>query len=165
MKHTIVLALLGGLTAVPAARAQVPTPYRPPPLSPAYSPYLNLNRSGASAAQNYYGLVRPQIDARNAIGTLQQQVGTLDQVVSTQAAMAYDPNAVTTGHPVSFMNYGGYFAGLGGSRPSGRLAGGAAGGLAGVGATGSFGAASFGAGAGTTVPPRPAPRGPTARQQ
>src|ERR1700678_234592 len=63
-----------------AAHAQGPQ-WRPGPggfaplnQSPAFSPYLNLNRGGTSAAINYYGLVRPQIDFQNSINNLQQQV-------------------------------------------------------------------------------------------
>ncbi len=50
---------------------------------PAYSPYLNLLRGGASPATNYFGLVRPQLDFRSGLLQLQQQTATLDQGFAT----------------------------------------------------------------------------------
>jgi hypothetical protein len=95
-----------------------------PPNRPAVSPYLNLLRPGNSPGVNYYGLVRPQMEFRNNIQNLQQQVA------ENQSSIMGLNNAVlpTTGHATSFLNTGGYFpggvgaggarAGAGGQRPA-----------------------------------------------
>ena len=73
---------------------------------PAVSPYLNLLRTDSSPAQNYYNLVRPQIDQRDA--TLQQgsQINRLRSDV--QKAPGFRGSAVArmspTGHHAGFMN-------------------------------------------------------------
>jgi hypothetical protein len=86
-------------TEAPAG-AQYPQQIRNPP---AYSPYLNLTRPGGNLAQNYYGLVRPEINAYNAIGSLQGQVNTLGQ---QDAALV---GALESGHPTTFMNFSHYY--------------------------------------------------------
>ena len=43
------------------------------PSTPGFSPYLNLSRGGNSAAANYYGIVRPQLNMQSSIQALQQQ--------------------------------------------------------------------------------------------
>src|SRR5262245_28916917 len=109
------LALAFGL-AGSLAHAQVPgVPggYRPP-----VSPYINLLRRGTPTVLNYYGLVRPQVEFRNSIQGLSQQVGAIDDQLTAQ-----EPGATpfpTTGHPTQFMNYSHYF---GGSRASGSPGG------------------------------------------
>ncbi len=110
------LAIAAVAYSAGSARAQVP--YNRPP----YSPYLNLLRSG-NPAINYYGLVRPQIDFRNSITGLQNQVGTLDRAVNDVAQAGSRTGLPTTGHPTAFLNYSGYFPGLGG-RSGGRSFGG-----------------------------------------
>jgi hypothetical protein len=91
--------------SVETASAQGPTgsvPNNPP----AYSPYLNLTRRGNSAAANYFGLVRPELDFRRALRG-PQLVGP------TQMNMIQEADARTglpvTGHAAVFMNTGGYF--------------------------------------------------------
>src|SRR4051812_20971970 len=44
---------------------------------PTVSPFLNLGRGGSNAAVDYYGLVRPQMDANRSIGDLQQGFSSL----------------------------------------------------------------------------------------
>jgi hypothetical protein len=97
----VVLSL--GLVA-PSARAQAPTP--PRTAGPAVSPYLNLLRRGSDPAINYYGLVRPQVDFRNSIQNLQQQVSAQAAGTGLEGQAAGLP---PTGHAVQFMSYGGYF--------------------------------------------------------
>ena len=86
---------LGLALASERAAAQ---PQNPPP----YSPYLNLNRPGATAAQNYFGLVRPELEFRNAYRVIQQQV------TATQFNMAQqvDPKTGTIKVATLFPNPG-----------------------------------------------------------
>jgi hypothetical protein len=87
-----------------AAQAQpnAPLPYT----QPTVSPYLNLNRRGASSAVNYFGLVRPQLEFRNALRDLQQHPGN-----APVNALQFNDSAglPTTGHAAVFLNTGGYF--------------------------------------------------------
>ncbi len=102
----VVLVGLGGTQAT----AQQPgLPGGPPRVGggiPPYSPYLNLLRSGNSPGANYYGLVRPQVQARQAISGLQSQVGTNSQALNDLATNSLLP---PTDKTVGFMSYGGYF--------------------------------------------------------
>lgn len=91
---------------------------------PAYSPYLNLLRPGGSFTQNYFGMVRPELDFRSSIGGLQQQVQTNQQMIGSLDQSLGVP---ITGHPTYFLNTSGYFSGgrQGGQIGSfGRTAGG-----------------------------------------
>ena len=91
--------------------------YAPPRVGlggPAYSPYNNLNRPGG-AANNYLGIVRPQIDASRAINQIQQQqaVGPGPAEEGYQIGgqqLSRDPaNLLQTGHAVTFGNTAQYF--------------------------------------------------------
>lgn len=104
----VALAHLAG-----SAHAQTPYNRRPP-----FSPYLNLTRPG-STTLNYYGLVRPELDFRNSIAGLQNQVGTLDRAVNDAAQAGPATALPATGHPTVFLNYSRYFPGMGG-RSGGR---------------------------------------------
>jgi hypothetical protein len=99
------------------ARAQAPAPYNRPQTNPfarpVFSPYLNLLRGGTNPAINYYGLVRPEIDFRNSILGLQQQVDA--QAAAT--ATAEGAGALGTGHPTQFNNLSHYFNYQGGPGP------------------------------------------------
>jgi len=95
--------------------SQAQPPGRPgtmPNLPPAYSPYLNLTRGGGTAAQNYYGLVRPELDFRSAVLGLQNQITQTQLGISQQV----DPQTgfPVTGHTAVFLNTGGYFMNLSG---------------------------------------------------
>jgi hypothetical protein len=94
-----------GLAAMGPVQAQVLSPVA----NPVLSPYLNLNRAGSSLSNNYYNLVRPQLQYNAAISSLEQQVQA-NRVAQT-AAEPQGP--VTTGHPVSFLNYRRYFLNFG----------------------------------------------------
>ncbi len=80
---------------------------------PRVSPFINLGRGG-SAALNFFGIVRPQVQAANAIRGLElnQQLGGL--------------NSQTGGGRSYFFNYSHYYPGL-------QQGGGGAGGIAGSG--------------------------------
>jgi len=111
-----------------------------PITQPTFSPYLNLLRRDNSAALNYYGLVRPEIEFRNSLLGLQQQV-TMNRMALNQEI---DPatGLPATGHTAYFLNLGGYFLNLGGGIAAGgaRTFGGAgAAGSGGVGAPGLAG--------------------------
>src|SRR5262245_31160540 len=111
----VTAALAAVLVAVGSAGAQPPGPRPAPsaPPRPGLSPYLNLLQPG-SAAVNYYGLVRPQLEFRNALQNLSGQIGAV-------AAGREDPQTGLpfTGHPVVFNNTAQFFNSNLGSRPSG----------------------------------------------
>lgn len=87
----------------PAARGQGPAAVNRPPVSP----YLNLLRGGNPTFLNYYGLVRPQVDAQQAFQALQGQVQTLGV---TQAAVGVDGQALpATGVPFGYFTHRAYF--------------------------------------------------------
>jgi hypothetical protein len=100
----------GGGTYMPYAATYMPYgtgAYARQPLSP----YLNLARTDAPPAINYYNLVRPQIAFSNAIQNLQLQV---DQIAPQTGQPGEAPPAeITTGHPFGFMNHTAYFQNLG----------------------------------------------------
>jgi hypothetical protein len=107
-RELLVLCVLGMAAGVASAQPRVG-----PTSRPAVSPYLNLLRPGNSAGVNYYGLVKPQVEFRNNIQALQQQV-TNNQTAITDLTNATLP---TTGHSTTFLNTGGYFPGPGRSAP------------------------------------------------
>jgi hypothetical protein len=105
------LALLGLLAITAPCLAQVypypqvpvtPGPAAPPPVSP----YINL-RLGGNPAINYYGVVRPQVDARNAIQQLQTGFADTRTNLELEAALANVP--VVTGNYATFYNHNRYF--------------------------------------------------------
>jgi hypothetical protein len=79
------------------------------------SPYLNLFNGGNSPAINYFGIVRPQIDFRNSLMMMQQQIAMGDQ---SMADMANSMTMLTTGHPSLFMSHRKYFLNTGISSPA-----------------------------------------------
>jgi hypothetical protein len=123
MKHVMIIGMTALVVATCADRAiaQVPIggPGLPQQYRPAYSPYLNLLRSGSSPAVNYYGLVRPQLNFINSIGMLQQQVSSDQQEIS---GLQFG-NLPTTGHPVQFLNLKGYFQSTQGGADASRYVG------------------------------------------
>jgi hypothetical protein len=99
-------AVLTSLTiGLGTVRAQPPVPggYSRPP---AFSPYLNLNRGG-SPAINYYGLVRPEIQFRQSLLHLSNDVAANQQALGSGNPGLND--MPFTGHPTQFMNLSGYF--------------------------------------------------------
>jgi hypothetical protein len=98
-------------------------PYNPAS-RPAYSPYLNLLRPDSSLVNNYYGLVRPQINFQNSLQQLdaQQALGG-----NQQAGPPESQFLPPTGRGARFMTQSRYFltngaGGLGGG--GGGLGGG-----------------------------------------
>jgi hypothetical protein len=137
-------AALAALMLLGMSQSQAQPPGRPPgsvPITqPTFSPYLNLLRRDNSAALNYYGLVRPEIEFRNSLLGLQQQV-TLNRMALNQEI---DPatGLPATGHTAYFLNLGGYFLNLGGGTAGSgtrSFGGTGAAGFGGVGATGLAG--------------------------
>jgi hypothetical protein len=108
---------------------------------PTYSPYLNLNRRGGTLSQNYFGIVRPEIDFRQNLQQLNQQVSY------NQQAIADIGNQIlpATGHTILFNNTSHYFGNLSGPG-GGTGAGGGKGGGTGQrqGAAGGAGGAKGG---------------------
>jgi hypothetical protein len=99
-------AILACLTiGVGTVHAQPPGPgsYTRPP---AFSPYLNLNRGG-SPAINYYGLVRPEVQFRQSLLHLSNDVAANQQALGSGNPGFND--MPFTGHPTQFMNLSGYF--------------------------------------------------------
>lgn len=82
------------------------------------SPYLNLNRQGTSAANNYYNLVKPQINSQKQFSQQQRQINNLRRETSAgyqsigrmlregneQIGLAKSQRSVGrgTGHPTVF---------------------------------------------------------------
>lgn len=93
------------------------------PQQPTYSPYLNLARPG-NVGLNYYGLVRPEVNFRNSIGGLQQDVNTLNQPYTDPTT----PNTfLYTGHASQFNNLSHYYGGFNRLTGGGLRAGGGGG--------------------------------------
>jgi hypothetical protein len=110
----VVGAVLGSTTTASAQPQLGPSP------RPAFSPYLNLLRGNQSPALNYYGLVRPQIQARESILGLQNQVGANQEAIGGVQAGLTDLTA--TGHQTMFLNHGSYFLTQGGGVGAGGRA-------------------------------------------
>jgi hypothetical protein len=112
MKRRMQLAaaiVVATLTAT--VEAQPPSPLRPPPRQPAYSPYLNLTRPGGGPAQNYYGLVRPELEFRKNVNQLRQETGALAAgLTATQQG-----GELETGHSTGYMTHLRYFGTNGGA--------------------------------------------------
>jgi len=104
-----------------------------PATRPTFSPYLNLLRGSNSPGVNYYGLVRPQVQAQSALSTLQ---ATLGQPAGSPFD-TIDPSIPVTGQPFGYMTHTSYFLN---NRAGGRgnSSGGVIGGrIGGAGPTGS----------------------------
>jgi hypothetical protein len=101
------------LCAVGEAQAQYPPTTRGVPSYnyPTYSPYLNLNRRGGTTTQNYFGLVRPELDFRQNLLSLNQQTATNQQSIAELGNQLLP----ATGHNIMFNNTSHYFGNLQGS--------------------------------------------------
>jgi hypothetical protein len=75
-------------------------------VNPPYSPYLNLLRRDAPLFQNYYGLVRPELQFRSAVRGLQAQIGSNRQAITN---LEQGTEVPPTGHRTTFLSYGNYF--------------------------------------------------------
>ena len=139
--------LLSFCIAVPAS-AQVGG-MNGPGNAPTFSPYINLLREGGGVGQNYFGLVRPQVDFAQQNQMLGQNINAL-QANQMQPGRMVGGIGYTqlgaTGHPVMFGSInGGRFQGGyngvagGGGFGGGGMQGGFGGGAMGGGAMGGFG--------------------------
>ncbi len=144
-----ILASLAAAALCGAVAAQAPNRPFGPAARPTYSPYLNLLRGGNSTTFNYYGLVRPEQDARRAAQNLQGQIFQNRQSIENQAAATTELPG-TGDKTVGFLNTGGYFMNL---SPQGTTGG------AGGAGFGTLGGATGGrpgtAGGGRAAPPPP----------
>jgi hypothetical protein len=117
MRRLLSLAVVLGAAWAAEGRATAQAPFGRPPgpapvLPPVYSPYLNLLRRDNSTVQNYYGLVRPEIEFRGAVAGLQQQITAVGQEATTAIDAA--TGLPYTGHPTQFLNTSHYFLNRGG---------------------------------------------------
>jgi hypothetical protein len=157
MKRLALAAVVGGFVGMLAGenRAAAQLPLQPGvafPNRPVISPYINLLRNntfglnnGTLGALNYYGLVQPQFAFQGQINTLQQQVATNQQMITT--GLGATTGVPVTGHPAYFLSSGAYFLNnlRGGPGQGGALTGGT--GSAGSGfAAGGRGIGGFAAG-------------------
>jgi len=155
MKSRLLIFQLAGVMAslalLPAAWGQmrggggIDRPFS----TPAFSPYLNMLRNDAGPAQNYYGLVRPQLEfARQnqqlsaGLESLQTQQNAMMQPMG-QPMMGYGYSQLgLTGHPVIFNSFGtSPFSGGYTGTSSGMMGGGFGGGMMGGG--GGFASPGF----------------------
>jgi hypothetical protein len=114
---TCAFALVVLVGVAPLVAAQTPGSGVRPAARPAFSPYLNLNRPGASAAVNYFGMVRPQLTYNAAIQQLQTTTQELQQQQRETATSATE--LPPTGHSIGFLNHQRFFL-RGGRGPSPR---------------------------------------------
>lgn len=133
MTRTLVrlAAVAAGAAALagPAA-AQPPAPGGPGAYNrPVVSPYINIVGGFGNAAANYFGIVRPQMQARQAILGLENSVIANRQAIANveQGIAGGEFNLPGTGHPTQFLNTGGYFLNSGGTAGGTFGGGGAAG--------------------------------------
>lgn len=118
--------------------------------TPTFSPYLNLLRNNGGVGQNYYGLVRPQMEFAQQNQQLNQglqQLQMQNQMPNQMGRMpmyGYSQLGVT-GHPVIFNSFGnGQFTGGYTGMAGGGMGGGFGGGMGGGGFGGMQGANQFG---------------------
>jgi hypothetical protein len=104
-RELFVVVVITACVASEASAQPGPPPGVPGPSRPVFSPYLNLVRRDVSPALNYYGIVRPQLNALNALQSVQQQLGALQQAAQPDIVMGLP----VTGQPTYFLNNGGYF--------------------------------------------------------
>lgn len=163
--------LLSFCIAVPAS-AQVGG-MNGPGNTPTFSPYINLLREGGGVGQNYFGLVRPQVDFAQQNQLLGQNVMALqaNQMQPGRMVGGYGYTQLgATGHPVMFGSinggrhqggyngmaggggFGGGFGGggmmMGGGMQGGLGVGGMQGGFGGAGMQGGFGGGAMNGGVG-----------------
>ena len=96
-----------------AVQAQAPgRPAGPAVNRPTFSPYLNLLRRGNSPGVNYYGMVRPEIEAQKTFRSLQSQIADNNRSIADQSAVLQTALPGTGEKTVTFLNTGGYFMNL-----------------------------------------------------
>ncbi|MCA9057719.1 MAG: hypothetical protein KDA85_04445, partial [Planctomycetaceae bacterium] len=153
------LALLAsGLFIPDVSQAQLRNNIQRPINTPTFSPYLNLFRgnNGGGPVLNYYGLVRPQMQAMQQADQFGQNLQQLQRAQRMGQAQGFAvPGGGmmgTTGHPVVFQSFntgavgGGAGIGGGGGAFGGAAFGGAGFAAPAVGGFGGAGGGGFGAG-------------------
>jgi hypothetical protein len=81
---------------------------------PQVTPYLGFGQPFNTQGNEYYTMIRPQMEQQKAIERQQQQIAAMEQKLGSIDSqppfeIKGDPNMVPTGHPAVYMNYGGYF--------------------------------------------------------
>ncbi|HXG11631.1 MAG TPA: hypothetical protein VNK04_17885 [Gemmataceae bacterium] len=133
-RFTLVLLTSAAVVLLADGTVRAQPPSQVPYTRPTYSPYLNLFRRGTPLYQNYYGLVRPEIETRANIQRLQQQVTANRQAITSAEQEVETGLLPPTGHRFGymthtrfFMNHGasgvGGFGGVGGFRSGGAATG------------------------------------------
>lgn len=111
------IAWSGFAVAIVSAVTQS-SPAQGPPAPPVFpmnrpviSPYLNLLRQGSSPANNYFNLVRPQIDFNNSINQLQRQTAANRSAIAgiEQSTNQFGDSMRPTGFVPQFLNQNSYF--------------------------------------------------------
>jgi hypothetical protein len=111
-RGTLVGIVVVLLASVACGRAEAQGPFGRPGVAPfaqpTVSPYINLLRGNTSAAINYYGLVRPEFATLQNFTNLQQDINFNRSFLSSSTDES-TTGVPVSGHPVYFLNTGGYF--------------------------------------------------------
>lgn len=73
------------------------------------TPYLNLNRRGGTAVNNYYTLVRPQLQQEVINGRQQDAVRDLSAEFTQDRQRQAEEALPATGHPVRYRYFSHYY--------------------------------------------------------
>jgi hypothetical protein len=119
LASAVVVLSAGGVVG---AQAPGQVPYT----RPTYSPYLNLFRRDTPLYQNYYGLVRPQIETQANLQRLQQQVTANRQAITSAEQEVEAGLLPPTGHRFGYMTHTRFFMNHGAGGAGGFRWGGAA---------------------------------------
>jgi hypothetical protein len=108
------LCIVGQAMAPAAAEAQLPfSDINTGVLRPSVSPYLNLTNSNNRNISNYFTLVRPQIQAREALMRQQAQISQVQRQAQRGQAGGVPVRGSQeirgTGHETAYMNYLHYY--------------------------------------------------------
>lgn len=117
LKQILVAAALLALaseapTAVGAqgrARPQGRQGYTNRVLRSTVTPYLNLNRRGGTAVNNYYTLVRPQLQQEVINGRQQDAVRDLSDEFNQDRLRQSEEALPATGHPVRYRYFSHFY--------------------------------------------------------
>lgn len=105
--HVMTLLALLGLSSSASAQLGGGRINRPID-TPTFSPYINMLRDNGSPGLNYFGLVRPQIEAAQQNQLIGQQFQALQNQPMRMMNGGYGYSQLgVTGHPVVFNSFGG----------------------------------------------------------
>ena len=114
----LLYAAVAAAAVAPAAFGQTLQPgaiTTPPPSLPPVSPYLNLLRGGSSPLGNYYGLVKPELELRSGLQSVQRQADLNSRSIGALQGNLYGNQSNLgpgqTGTRAYFNNTMGYFSG------------------------------------------------------